>query len=178
MEEPGGQCPQQMSLSHNEMRRPFGQELSFHWLMGENLLAMEGKMRRIAPRGGQAQRGSPSRERLDIKRKATFSHSEAGRKPTRVIITDELARGWGPNGYMPRSSPCLPRGRAEPAPPRGGRFELRWPCGEVPEMRRKVIFSEGRTPCVRKYGPDGGPKHGMITGRQATGRWPSGEMPG
>ena len=81
-----------MSLSHNEMRRPFGQELSFHWLMGENLLAMEGKMRRIALRGGQAQRGSPSRERLDIKQ-ATFSHSEAGRKPTRVIITDELARG-------------------------------------------------------------------------------------
>jgi len=75
------------------MRRPFGQELSFHWIVGENLLAMEKKMRRIAPRGGQAQRGSPSRERLDIKRKATFSHSEAGRKPTRVIITNELARG-------------------------------------------------------------------------------------
>ena len=58
---------------------------------------------------------------------------------------------------MPRSSASVPRGRAEPAPPRGGRFELRWPCGEVPEMRRKVIFSEGRTPCVRVVWPSGCP---------------------
>ena len=60
----------------------------------------------------------------------------------------------------------------------GGRFELRWPCGEVPEMTRRVIFSEGCALRVRKYGPDASPKDGMITGRQATGRWPSGDMPG
>jgi hypothetical protein len=37
---------------------------------------------------------------------------------------------------MPRSSPCHPSGRAEPAPPRGGGSQARWPGGERPGDRR------------------------------------------
>jgi len=50
---------------------------------------------------------------------------------------------------MARSGLCHFHGRAEPAPPRGGLSRARWPSGGRSEMTRKVIFSEGRTPCVR-----------------------------
>jgi hypothetical protein len=40
-------------------------------------------------------------------------------------------------------------GRAEPAPPRGGQAAGERPYGEMPEMTRKAIFSEGRGLRVR-----------------------------
>jgi hypothetical protein len=46
-------------------------------------------------------------------------------------------------------------GRAEPAPPRGGKRGKR-PIGERPEMVPTAFLSEGRGLRVRKYGPDGG----------------------
>jgi hypothetical protein len=46
-------------------------------------------------------------------------------------------------------------GRAEPAPPRGGRSKGRWPSGENPGITQKAIFSEGRTLCVRIARPYG-----------------------
>ena len=36
--------------------------------------------------------------------------------------------GWA-TGHMPRSNPCHPRGRAEPAPPRDGQAKARRPYG-------------------------------------------------
>jgi len=55
------------------------------------------------------------------------------------------------------AGPCLgqanafPRGRAEPAPPRGGLSKLGWPSWESPEMTQRAVFSEGRALRVRKY---------------------------
>jgi len=73
---------------------------------------------------------------------------------------------------------AFPFGRAEPAPPRGGLSELGWPSGESPEMTRRVVFSEGHGLRVREYGPYASPRYVTITERQATARWPSGDMPG
>jgi hypothetical protein len=42
-------------------------------------------------------------------------------------------------------------------PSRGGQSKLGWPSGENPGITRRAVFSEGRTPCVRKYGPDASP---------------------
>jgi hypothetical protein len=55
---------------------------------------------------------------------------------------------------MPRSSGSYPRGRAEPAPPRGGQALHGRPSGERPETTRETVFSEGRGLRVRKHGPD------------------------
>ena len=56
---------------------------------------------------------------------------------------DDEARGPWPTGHMPRSSPCAPRGRAEPAPPRGASVGER-AFGENPGIMWKSVFSEGR----------------------------------
>ena len=61
-----------------------------------------------------------------------------------------------PNGAIARWRQSLPSGRAEPAPPWGGPARVGWPCGERPGDGVKAFFSEGRTPCVREYGPDAG----------------------
>jgi len=84
---------------------------------------------------------------------------------------------------MPRSSQCLPRGRAEPAPPRRGEAQRGWPSGEGPEITRKVIFSEGRGLRVRKYGPEANrgmssrPTSWRETGGQKGGDLVVGAMP-
>jgi hypothetical protein len=65
------------------------------------------------------------------------------------MITEERTNGRWANMEMLRSSASLSRGHAEPAPPRGGPSKARWPCGEDLETMRRVIFSEGRTLCVR-----------------------------
>ena len=67
---------------------------------------------------------------------------------------DELARGRWPNGGTFRLALCLPRGRAEPAPPRGGQLQRRSPTGERPEMTREVVFSEGRGLRARVVRPE------------------------
>jgi len=69
---------------------------------------------------------------------------------------------------MPRSGPCAPRGRAEPAPPRGGPSRARWPWGGKPWDNAKGGFLGGtRSPrprgkAVRK------PRHNMIIGSKGT----------
>jgi hypothetical protein len=55
----------------------------------------------------------------------------------------------GDAGAEPRH--CL---RACGARPSGGPGPGERPCRENPGMTRKAVFSEGRTLCVRKYGPD------------------------
>jgi hypothetical protein len=67
---------------------------------------------------------------------------------------DDEAKGPWPPGHTPRSSPCLPHGRAEPAPPRRGQGKRGSRKGESSEMTRNAIFSEGRTLCARVARPD------------------------
>jgi hypothetical protein len=50
---------------------------------------------------------------------------------------------------------CRCYGRAEPAPPGGGQARVGWANGGNPEITREAVFSEGRAPRVRKYGPRG-----------------------
>ena len=56
---------------------------------------------------------------------------------------------WSPREHTPRSSASLPRGRAEPAPPRRRLADGRraWEVG--PKISRRVLYSEGRTLCAR-----------------------------
>jgi hypothetical protein len=56
---------------------------------------------------------------------------------------------WWPREHTPRSSASLPRGRAEPAPPRRRLADGRraWEVG--PKISRRVLYSEGRTLCAR-----------------------------
>jgi hypothetical protein len=44
-------------------------------------------------------------------------------------------------------------------------------------MTRKAIFSEGRGLRAREYRPYASPRYIMMTERQATARWPRGDMP-
>ena len=62
-------------------------------------------------------------------------------------------------------------------PVRGGRAQTGWPDEENPEMTRKAVFSEGRGLRVREYRPDASPRYVIITERQATALWPSGDVP-
>jgi len=68
-------------------------------------------------------------------------------------------------------------GRAEPAPPRGSQTRRGSPGGRSPQITRKAIFSEGRGLRAREYRPYASPRYVIITGRQATARWPRGDMP-
>ena len=102
----------------------------------------------------------------------------AGRCPeiTRRAISSEgrglRAREYGPDGCrglsfrihaltmarwaignMPRSSPCLPRGRAEPALPRGGTSRARWPCGEDPGIKRRAFSRRDALRASERIGP-------------------------
>jgi hypothetical protein len=83
-----------------------------------------------------------------------------------------IIRGKGtPGGLMgtcPGSSRRLPYGRAEPAPPRGGQTQRRWPHGGKPGDDAKGDFLGGtrsprpRCKAVRK------PRHNMIIGSKGT----------
>jgi hypothetical protein len=57
---------------------------------------------------------------------------EAVLKPRDNMITEGQTNGPWPNGAVPRWKGRVARGRAEPAPPRGGRSELRRPSGGGP----------------------------------------------
>jgi hypothetical protein len=84
----------------------------------------------------------------------------AGRKPERVMLPDELERGRWPNGGTFRLALCLPRGRAEPAPPRNrdpdkGNQRLQRRDASV---RRDADIAGVRSPPLRETGtPQGGP---------------------
>ena len=76
----------------------------------------------------------------------------AGRKPRENIFMG--GKRW-PGGLMGPSlveSEVSLTGVRSP-PLRGGQARHGWPCGEVLEMTRKAIFSEGRTLCVRVVRP-------------------------
>jgi hypothetical protein len=78
------------------------------------------------------------------------------------VPRDSVFTGWPgrrslvTHGDMSRSSPGPPCGRAEPAPPRCKVDHPRARCalGASPGMARKVVFSEGRTLCVRLAWPN------------------------
>ena len=114
----------------------------------------------------------------EMTRKAVFSE---GRTPCVRIERPRECRGipfaadgltmsrW-PRGHMPRSNPCHPRGRAEPAPPgvdgpRGDGF-----TGANPEMTRKAVFSEGRGLRVRVVRPHASRGIPFPPGDEARGR--------
>jgi len=79
---------------------------------------------------------------------------EAVLEPRDNMITEGQTNGRWPNGAIPRWKQGVARGRAEPAPPRGGLSELGWPCGGSPEITRGAFFSEGRAPRVRMARPN------------------------
>jgi len=79
---------------------------------------------------------------------------KAGRKPGHNIIIWGQTKARWPNGAIPRPE-AKPLSRACGArPSRGARSNGRWPSGESRELTRKLIFSEGRTLCVRVVRPD------------------------
>jgi hypothetical protein len=93
----------------------------------------------------------------EMARKAIFSE---GRTPCVRIerlrecrgipfAADGLTMSRWPGGHMPRSNPCHPRGRAEPAPPRDGQAQSGLPGVEGPEMMRRLVL--GGTHSVRPH---------------------------
>jgi len=64
---------------------------------------------------------------------------------------------------------CLLHGRAEPAPPRRGLADGRRAQEVGPKISRRVLFSEGRTPCVRVVRPSGCPGISSPPDAQANG---------
>ena len=122
----------------------------------------------------------------------------AGRCPeiTRRAISSEgrglRAREYGPDGSrglsfrihaltmarwaignMPRSSPCLPRGRAEPAPPRNGQAKAKTPYGGRPGDDAKGGFLGGTHSVRPPIRAGRKPGHNMIIGGKRT---PGGQM--
>jgi hypothetical protein len=99
-----------------------------------------GRAEPAPPRNGQAMRRRPCGGSPGTARKAVFSEgrglrARVGRphaSPGYRMITEERTSGRWPNREMLRSSASLSRGRAEPAPPRGGASWLGWPCGGKP----------------------------------------------
>ena len=65
------------------------------------------------------------------------------------FAADGLTMSRWPRGHMPRSNPCHPRGRAEPAPPRDGQAQSGLPGVEGPEMMRRLVL--GGTHSVRPH---------------------------
>jgi hypothetical protein len=70
------------------------------------------------------------------------------------FAADGLTMSRWSRGHMPRSSQCLPIRACGARPSAGGQAQDRSPSGESPEMTRKAVFSEGRTPCVRLAWPN------------------------
>jgi len=126
---------------------------------------------RILPRGGSSPllRGSkPSTDGLAGKGprcqggfpRGTHSvrpQIRAGCKPGHLISTtcvkDDPGTLWGHVSVRPK--PSLRACRARPS--RGGKPSTDGLTEEGPETTREAVFSEGRTPCVRKYEPDASP---------------------
>jgi hypothetical protein len=129
--------------------------------------------------GGEALRGSAGDDAKGGFLGGTHSVRppiRAGRKPGRVTLTDGSARAWWPErgdiwfSVMPSLRACGAR------PSAGGRAGGR-PCGEVPQMTRKAVFSEGRTPCVRVARPHECRGIPFAADGLTMSRWPRGHMP-
>jgi len=107
------------------------------------------------PSGGQAEHGWPSGENPGITRKAVFSEGRALRvRVARPCASrgipfppDGLTISRWPRGHMPRLSPRLPCGRAEPAPPGGGQRVTDGLAGNI-HRRRERRFSRRDALCA------------------------------
>jgi hypothetical protein len=88
-----------------------------------------------------------------------------------------VSAGRALSGDTPRLRPSRFYGRAEPAPPRGGRSEARWPCGGRPGDDAKGDFLGG----TRSARPPGKavrmPRHLVPPRCVAERGGPSGDMP-
>jgi hypothetical protein len=125
-----------------------------------------GRAEPAPPGGGLSELGWPSWESPEMTRKVVFSVGCALRvrvaRPyvrrdififTPCVDDDSAAyRGDGWMGPMVSLRAC--DGRAEPAPPRGGKPTTDGLAEEGPEMTPGVVFSEGRTLCVRVARPN------------------------
>jgi hypothetical protein len=84
------------------------------------------------------------------------------------MITEERTNGRWPSREMLRSSVSLPRGRAEPAPPRDGQAMGTRPSGGKPRDGAKGGFLGGMR-SARPRGKAGHePRHNMIIGGKGT----------
>jgi hypothetical protein len=133
-------------------------------------------------RGGQSKLGWPSGENPGITRRAVFSEGRTLRvrkygpnaSPGISFPPHPSKMTRGPCGDMCRLGPSHPCGRAEPAPPGGAsppRMALRRKARDARE-----VFSEGRTPCLREYGPDASPDISFPPHASKMTRWPCGDM--
>jgi hypothetical protein len=108
--------------------------------------------------GSKPVKTTPSRRPRESARRgfsprgAVFASALRGRADPQECHYPTWVAGW-PSGAMPRSSPSHPRGRAEPARPRGGKPTTDGLAGEGPEMTRKVVFSVGCALRVRVARP-------------------------
>ena len=75
--------------------------------------------------------------------RSALPQGTAGRMARHCVATGAFTMSRWPKGQMPRSSASVPRGRAEPAPPRGGPARVRWPRGENPGIMRGEVFRRG-----------------------------------
>jgi len=80
-------------------------------------------------------------------------HGKAGRKARHNIIIGGKRRAGGRTGPRLSEARVIRTGVRSP-PLRGGRAKVRWPCGEKPETKGEVVFSEGCALRVRVAGPD------------------------
>jgi hypothetical protein len=112
--------------------------------------------------GGLAEHKWPYGKNSEMTRKVVFSEGRTlcvrVARPHKCqgipfLPLDDAGGRW-PTGHMSRSTPRLPCGRAEPAPPQG-LAQHEWPCGANPEMARGEVFSEGRGLRVRIAKPYG-----------------------
>jgi hypothetical protein len=79
------------------------------------------------------------------------------------FAADGLTMSRWPRGHMPRSNPCHPRGRAEPAPPRGAsaaRMALRGKLGDD----AKGGFLGGTHSVRPRIRVESKPRHNIIIG--------------
>jgi hypothetical protein len=85
---------------------------------------------------------------------------------------DDEAKGPWPPGHTPRSSPCLPCGRAEPAPPRGWAMQARTALRRKARGWREGGFLGGTHSVRPKIRAGSKPGHVTVTDGLAIGWWP------
>jgi hypothetical protein len=123
-----------------------------------------GRAEPAPPRGGPPRVRWPSGENPGIMRGKVFSEG-CGLRAREYGPDANPSASWSRTSWREaggrreraiRLALCRHYGRAEPAPPPGGRPEVSGLAGKGPGITRRAIFSEGRALRVRKYGPDGG----------------------
>ena len=114
-------------------------------------------LREMAKRWGEGPPGA----NLEMARKAIFSEGRTlcvrVARPHECrgipIPPDDEARGRLPYRAHASVKPVSSYAGVPSPPLRGGLAQHGWPCGANPEMTREVVFSEGRTLCVRMVWP-------------------------